>query len=423
MRRSAAKPCYARAGHADAGAGRTRARTRPIGGAALACGLLAFAVLPAVAQSRPQPVKPDQPPDQPQAVVPSVGLQQALRAKVNQETLVIAAGRPGTSYMGMAGELAAAVGAGGSVRLLPVAAEGGLANLKDLLFLRGVDLAIVPANVLAHARTTNAFGRTLAHKAGYLTALYSEGVHVVAGRAIAAVGDLRGKRIAIPAGDGAVQFTASDILKRLGLLVESVPMAPADALEAVRSGKLAAVLLVGAKPMVQVSALPKDGILRLLSLPIQALAGEGYAPAVLLPEDYPALIPPGTIVETVAVGAVLMGNRSGDDAGRRVARHTPALLAAIGTLAASERHPSWHDVNLGAVLPGWPRVEAAEKWLSVAAAQRKQELKGAFEPPRAVKPEKPVKSSALPAPQKGKKLLDEFEAWARQTADGQSAPE
>jgi hypothetical protein len=248
-------------------------------------------------------------------------------------------------------------------------------------------------------------------------------VHVVAGREVAAVGDLHGKRIAFPAGDGAAQFTASDILKRLGLVVESVPMHPADALEAVRGGKLAAVLLLGAKPMAQVSALPKDGSLRLLSLPIQALPGEGYAPAVFLAEDYPALIPPGTIVETVAVSAVLMANRSGDDAGRRVARHTPALLAAIGTLAASERHPSWHDVNLGAVLPGWLRVEAAEKWLSMAAAQRKQKLKGASEPPRAVKPEKPVRSSALTAPQKRKKLLDEFEAWARQTAAGQSAPE
>ena len=391
--RLSAKPRHARNGDADAGAGLAGSRTRPIGGLGVAWVVLAFAVLPALAQPGAQSGKPDQPPDPPKAVAQSVGLQQTSRAKLNQETLVIAAGRPGTSYMAMAGDLAVAAGASGGLRLLPVAAEGGVRNLQDLLFLRGVDLAIVPANVLAHARATKAFGSSLPRKVAYVTALYSEGVHVVAGREIAAIGDLRGKRIAIPAGDGTVQFTASDILKRLDLAVESVPMEPADALEEVRDGKLAAVLLVGVKPMVQVSALPKDGSLRLLSLPIQALPADGYAPAVFLPEDYPALIPPGAIVETVAVSAVLMAKRSADEAGRRVARHMPALLAAIGALAASERHRSWRDVNLGAVLPGWLRVEAAEKWLSVAVAQRKQQLKGApvsvSRPPVA---QKPVKS-------------------------------
>jgi TRAP transporter TAXI family solute receptor len=432
MRLSSAKPRYAPHAHADAGAEAARSRVGLIRSIGVVWVLLAFALQPALAQSGAQPGaqpaspsgKPDQPPDRPQAVAQSVGLQQVLRAKLNQHTLVIAAGRPGTSYMAMAGDLAVAAGASGRLRLLPVAAEGGVANLQDLLFLRAVDLAIVPANVLAHAKATNAFGSTLSQKVAYVTALYSEGVHVVAGREIAAIGDLRGKRIGIPAGDGTVQFTAADILKRLGLGVESVPMEPADALEEVRGGTLAAVLLVGVKPMVQVSAVAKDGSLRLLSLPIQALPAEAYAPAVFLPEDYPALIPPGAIVETVAVSAVLMAHRSADEAGRRVARHMPALLTAIGALAASERHPSWRDVNIGAVLPGWVRVEAAQKWLSVAVAQRKQQLKGA--PASASGPllaQKPVKSSGLSEPNSRRKLLDEFEAWSRQSDDARSAPE
>jgi hypothetical protein len=196
-------------------------------------------------------------------------------------------------------------------------------------------------------------------------------------------------------------------------------MNPAEALEEVRDGKIAAVLLVGGKPLAQVSALPKDGSLHLLSLPFQSLPGEGYVPAVFVAEDYPALIPPGAIVETVAVGAVLMASKTGEEA-RRVAKHTPALLAAIGTLAASERHLCWHDVNLSAVLPGWFRNEAAEKWLNEAFAQRKQQLKGVSEPPRAVKS---VKSTALTAPKDRKKLFDEFEAWSNQSAATEAAQE
>jgi TRAP-type uncharacterized transport system substrate-binding protein len=389
-------------------------RTKRIGCAALASVALALAGQGAVAQSGKS--------DQPQAVAPlSPSGAQVLRAKLNQETLVLAASRPGTSYMAIAGDLVTAVAASGGLRLLPVATDGGMANLRDLLFLRGVDLAIVPTNVLAHARTTNALGGTLPQKIAYVTALYSEGVHVIAGRGIAAIGDLARNKVAVPSGDATAEFTAGDIFKRLGIAVECVPMEPAAAFEQVRAGKIAAVLLVGGKPLAEISALPKDGSLRLLSLPFQALPGEGYVPAVFVAEDYPALIPPGAIVETVAVGAVLMANKSGDDAGRRIAKHTPALLAAIGALAASERHPSWRDVNLSAVLPGWLRIEAAEKWLSEAVAQRRQELKGASQSPRA---EKPLKSTALTAPHRhSKKLLDEFEDWARQSAAAQSAPE
>jgi TRAP-type uncharacterized transport system substrate-binding protein len=413
---SAAKPRFARNGYARAlgletGEAACR-RARPLGRAGLALAALMLAGQTAAAQAS----KPDQPKA---AVQSSSGGVQALKAKLNQETLVVAAGRPGTSYMAMAGDLAAAVAASGGVRLLPLTTNGGAANLEDLLFLRGVDLAIVPANVLASARTTHALGAAVAHRIAYVTALYSEGVHVIAGHGIAAIGDLGGRKVAVPAGDGTVTFTAGDILKRLGISVETVAMDPADALEEVREGKIAAVVLVGCKPLVQVSALPKDGSLRLLSLPFQALLDHGYVPAVFVAEDYPALIPPGAIVETVAVGAVLMASKGGEET-RRIARHTPALLAAIGTLASSRSHQSWRDVNLGTVLPGWYRVEAAERWLSQALAQRKQQLKQGSEPPRA---RKSVKSTAVSRPPDRKKLFDEFDAWARQSAAAQSVSE
>lgn len=343
---------------------------------------------------------------------PRLTKQQAERAKLNQDTLIVAAGRPGTAYLAMANDLTAAMGADGRGRVLPVEGDGGPANLQDALYLRGVDMAIVPANVLAHAKANNAFGGNLAQRLAYVTVLYSEEVHVVAGAGIAAVGDLRGKRVAVPADDGTAQFASGDILQRLGIPVERVSVAPADALEEVRTGAVAAAILMGGKPLGQVAALPKDGSVRLLSLPFAVLPSEAYAPAVLLPEDYPALIPPGAIVETVAVNAVLMASR-GEEAARRVAKHTPAVLDAIARLAISQRHPKWRDVNLGAALPGWPRVEAAETWLRQASAQRKEALRGASDqPPHS---DGRIKSSEL-ATNRRKRLLDEFDAWARKTA-------
>jgi TRAP-type uncharacterized transport system substrate-binding protein len=355
----------------------------------------------------------------PPAPVPVVTPQQAQRAKLNKDTLIIATSRPGTSYLAMANDLSSAIGSGRNVRVLPVAADGGLANLRDALFLRGVDMAIVSANVLAHAKRTNALGSGLAQKVAYLTALHSEEVHVVAGQGAASVEDLRGKRVAVPADDGTAQFTAGDIFQHLGIAVESVPMEPAEALEAVRTGAVQAAVLVASKPLARVAALPKDGSLRLLSLPFSGVPGEGYSPAVLLPEDYPALIPPGVIVESVAVKAVLVVGKGGEEAGRRIARHTPALLDAIAQLATSQRHPRWKDVNLGAVLAGWSRVEAAETWLRQVFARRREALQGDFD--AFLRGRARVKSSELSAPQR-KKLFDDFEVWARQSATSGRVP-
>src|SRR5262245_30353866 len=150
---------------------------------------LALASLPLAGQAgfaqtpqTPAPPAATQPPPPPQKVVQRVlSPQQLLRAKLNQETLIIAASRPGGTYMAMANDLVAAVGTGGSLRVLPTAAEGGLANLQDLLFLRGVDLAVVATNVLAHAKATGAFGGGLQHKVVYVAPLYGEEVHVLAG--------------------------------------------------------------------------------------------------------------------------------------------------------------------------------------------------------------------------------------------------
>jgi TRAP-type uncharacterized transport system substrate-binding protein len=332
--------------------------------------------------------------------------------------LIVAASRPGATYLAMANDLSAAIGAAGRARLLPLAGDGGLGNLQDILFLRGVDMAIVPANALTHAKATNAFGSALAQRLAYVAVLYGEEVHVIAGPGISAIGDLRGKKVAVPSRDGVAQFTVSDIFRRLDIAVDSVPLELADAIEGVRTGAVEAAVLVGGKPLVQVSQLPKDGSVRLLALSSPSLPGGGYSPAVLLPEDYPALIPPGAMVETVAVSAVLVAGRGGDESARRVARHTPAVLNAIVKLAVSQRHPKWRDVNLGAVLPGWSRLDAAETWLTQAFAQRREVLQGQLD--EFVRAGNPVKASHLSVPRR-KKLLEDFEAWARQSVSGEPA--
>ena len=91
---------------------------------------------------------------------------------------------------------------------------------------------------------------------------------------------------------------------------------------------------------------------------------------------------------------------------------------AIARLAVSHRRSKWKDVNLGAVLPGWSRVPAAETWLARASAQRREALQSQFD--EFLQAQKQVKSSELTDPRK-KKLFDRFQAWARKSVTSERA--
>src|SRR5581483_9247258 len=82
--------------------------------------------------------------------------QQALRAALNNGVLLLAASRPDAPYFAMANDIAAAIGGTAGVRVVPMATGGGVQNLRDLVYLRGVDLFIVPANVLANPKALEA---------------------------------------------------------------------------------------------------------------------------------------------------------------------------------------------------------------------------------------------------------------------------
>jgi len=376
--------------------------------------LLAIAGVVLTATAAPSRFGATQAQVQPSAEQLRLAQQQALRTKLNQETLLVATSHPSTSYFGMVGDLASVLSGSEGVRIVAVAGNGGLLTLRDLLFLRGIDMAIVPSNVLAHAKTTEALGGGLVQRVAYIARLYSEEVHLLVGPSVRSIGDLSGKQIAVPAEDGTAQFTAQDLFERLKLRAELVAATPTEAIARMRAGNLAATLLIGAKPLPHLAGLPRDGSVRLLDLSLARNLDEVYSPAVLVADDYPALIPPGQIVDTLAISAVLVANlgKGSEESARRVAKVVPPLFAGLSGLALADRHPKWRDVNLAATLPGWLRLGAAEEWLGRAKEQQAGSLQKRFEDfLRATR--KPGAPDLSPAERKV--LLEEFVGWTRKS--------
>lgn len=111
----------------------------------------------------------------------------------------------------------------GTMRVLPVAGQGAAANVRDLLYLRGVDFAVVNSDILAFLELNRKYPDVRKYLR-YVTTLFDQKVFVVARRDIGALADLRGRRIAVLAGEGGSLVTARTLfgLMRIDAGVEAM---------------------------------------------------------------------------------------------------------------------------------------------------------------------------------------------------------
>jgi uncharacterized protein len=191
--------------------------------------------------------------------------QQALQKKYNEGTLMILGGHPRTTCFNLVHEIAATLAGRDDLSLIAVDAPGGTQSLRDLLLLR-VELALVPEVALDYADATASVGPRLRERLTYITRLYGDEVHILVGPSADSVENLSGKKMAVSPESDNAEFTVSDLLRRLHIKAEVVKVAAVDAIDDVRSGTLAALVLVGGKPLSLVASFPKDGSLRLLAI-------------------------------------------------------------------------------------------------------------------------------------------------------------
>lgn len=280
-------------------------------------------------------------------------------ARANAHTVGIISGGLDGTYTRFAADIAAVLDGVDDLRILPILGKGSLQNLADLLFMRGVDVAIVQSDVLAAAAAQRVFPM-IEQQVRYITKLYNEEVHIIARPGIERLSDLGGKLVSMDNRGSGTAMTATLLFSRLGIPVQPVYAPTVDATEMLRRGDLAAMVRVTGKPARFTTPLP-DGA-RLLSVPLSEGLLETYLPSEFTPEDYPALVPQGERVDTVAVGAILAAyNHQNPDRRDRLQRFTRALYLKFESFLQPPRHPKWRDVNLAAAVPGWTRSGGPEQ--------------------------------------------------------------
>lgn len=274
-------------------------------------------------------------------------------ARANAGTVGIIAGGLDGTYTRFAADIAAVLDGVDDLRILPILGKGSYQNLSDLLYLRGVDLAIVQSDVLAAVAQQRTFPG-VQQQVQYMAKLYDEEVHVFAQPHIEQLSDLSGKLVSMDNRGSGTAMTATLLFSRLGIAVQPVFDATVDATEKLRRGDIAAMVRVTGKPARFTTPLPPGT--HLLPIPLSEPLLQTYLPSQFTSADYPGVVPAGQTVETVAIGAVLAAyNHTLPERRERLVRFSKALSLKFEAFLQPPRHPKWRDVNLSASLPGWVR--------------------------------------------------------------------
>jgi len=89
---------------------------------------------------------------------PSHSLRENYRSRLNENVVTIMAGSASDTDLFITTDIAQVVDDGDNLRVLPIVGRGVAQNVKDVMFLRGVDMGITQANVLKHYAKTGELG-------------------------------------------------------------------------------------------------------------------------------------------------------------------------------------------------------------------------------------------------------------------------
>jgi uncharacterized protein len=297
----------------------------------------------------------------------------SVKNRRNNWTVGIAGGQLSGTYMTFANELAEVLDDGDNLRVLPIVSYGAASNLDDLLYLRGVDVAVTQSDVFEYFQTQRKIAG-LQNRVHYIIRLPVSEVHIMAKRNIRSIEDLRGKKVNFgPAGSGS-SLTGAIIFQRAGVKVEQTQFDNPVALQKLRSGEIDALIRMVSKPIDFFAKIPAKDDFHLVPIPFTKTFSDYYTLAEFTKAEYPTLISEGETTTTLGVPAVLAVYNwpLQSDRARRVKRMVERMFANWEKFQSPPRHPKWKEINLAATVPGWTRWAPAEEILQSMRARQAQ---------------------------------------------------
>ena len=300
----------------------------------------------------------------PRGSPPSSGIsgEAQLRERLNAGTIGLAGGLLEGAPIRFATEIARVVNDGGVVHVLPIVTRGPTENVNDLLYLRGVDTAIINSDSLEEYKSQVP---QIRQRMTYLLSLFPSELHIFVRPEIRSLSDLAGKKVNFNTQGTAAAYSGPLIFSRLGVDVEKMFIPHPVALEQLKRGEIAGVVFVTSKPVDAFVKGKWEPGFKFLAVEYGSKFEDYYLPSYLEPTDYPNLVAKGERIATIAVPTILASFnwRPSSPRYHRVARFVDELFSRVDKLQAPGFDPKWKDVNLTTRVPGLERFQPAQEWL------------------------------------------------------------
>src|SRR3954471_12147076 len=169
-----------------------------------------------------------------------------IRDRLNAWTVGLAGGLLEGAPIHFATEMARVVSDGGVVQVLPIVTRGPTENVNDLLYLKGIDAAIINSDSLEEYKSQVP---QIQQRIVCILNLFPSELHVFVRPEIRTLADLAGKKVNFNTQGTAAAYSGPLIFSRLGINVEKMFIPHPVALEQMRKGEMAAVVFITSKPV------------------------------------------------------------------------------------------------------------------------------------------------------------------------------
>src|ERR1700693_948752 len=225
-----------------------------------------------------------------------------IKERLNAGTVGLAGGLLEGAPIRFATEIARVVNDGGAVHVLPIVTRGPTENVNDLLYLRGVDTAIINSDSLDEYKSQVP---QIQQRITHLLSLFPSELHIFVRPEIRSLADLAGKKVNFNTQGTAAAYSGPLIFSRLGIEVDKMFIPHPVALEQMKRGEIAGVVFVTSKPVdAFVRGKWEEGF-KFLPVEYGPKFEDYYISSSLDAEDYPNLIAKGGRIATISVPTIL----------------------------------------------------------------------------------------------------------------------
>lgn len=276
-------------------------------------------------------------------------------------------------YRRMIADLSSELNENSNIRLVPVIGVNSVQSIYDSLYLKGIDLAIVHADVLEYLERTGRYDRIRDRIRG-LTKLYEEKVAIIAGEQYQSLEDLAGKDVNFGKEGKGSNITSTILFDLLGIDVNVQNLDKYDALEKVKSGEIAATVYLVEGPNQEFESISANDNLNLLEIPQQQELTELYQRDELTIAEFPNLLSGSDTVPTIAVEVIIASYNWAETRKWRHGKLTQfvdAFVSGFDNLQNdNDTQPEWKQISLLEDVRGVTRLNLVDDAVAGLEAEK-----------------------------------------------------